>query len=126
MQQRRSGRASGGHPPPVSRHRGSVGRGSQTSSKEAPLMGERRMGSGRRAVGGRKVGLLALLPVAAVMVVLFAGSASSQTTTCLNPATLGSGSTGSSFEIEGNLVVNNAACVDWLTGGTGTAYRTGV
>src|SRR3954447_14939406 len=57
------------------------------------------------------------------MALAFASSASATTASCANPATLA----GSAFEIDtdANLVVNTSGCIDWLTGGTGTAYRAG-
>jgi hypothetical protein len=90
-------------------------------------MTERIRESRRRVFGGRKLGFLALLPIMGLLVVTFAVSASGQTATCNNPATLGTGATGSAFEIDtnANLVVDNSACIDWLNGG-GTAFRTGV
>jgi hypothetical protein len=43
---------------------------------------------------------------------------------CTNTATL----LGSAFEIDtdANLIVNTSNCIDWLTGGTGTSFRSGV
>jgi len=68
--------------------------------------------------------------LAAVAAVAFAisGSAVAQTTTCSNPRTLGSSSDGSAFEIDtnANLIVNTTGCIDWLAGGTDSAFRSGV
>ena len=66
--------------------------------------------------------------IAAVLVVSMAalagGIAYGTTTSCNNPATL----TGSAFEVDtnANLIVNTTGCIDWLTGGTGTGFRSGV
>jgi hypothetical protein len=66
------------------------------------------------------------------MAALAGGIAFGTTTTCSNPATL----SGSAFEVDpapppaantgANLIVNATGCIDWLTGGTGTALRSGV
>ena len=58
------------------------------------------------------------------MAALAGGIAYGTTTTCSNPATLG----GSAFEVDtnANLIVNTSGCQDWLTGGTGTGFRSGV
>src|SRR5215470_3526928 len=87
-------------------------------------MTERIRESRRRVLGGRKLGFLALLPVMAVLVATFAVSASGTTGACSNPATL----TNSAFEIDtnANLKVDTAGCLDWLSGGSGTAFRSGV
>jgi hypothetical protein len=70
------------------------------------------------------------LALAAIAAVAFAisGSAVAQTTACSSTATLGLAPDGSAFEIDAdaNLVVNTSGCIDWLTGGTGTSFRTGV
>src|SRR5215208_8327334 len=72
----------------------------------------------------RPLMVLALLASALVVACTFAGSAMATTADCANPATL----TGSAFEIDtdANLVVNTTGCIDWLTGGTGTPFRSGV
>jgi len=71
---------------------------------------------------------LTLLASALAVTLVFASSASATTTTCTNPATLGSGATGSAFEIDtsANLVVNTSGCIDWLTNGTDSSFRSGV
>ena len=66
------------------------------------------------------------------MAALAGGIAYGTTTSCANPATL----SGSAFEVDpapppatntgANLVVNTGGCIDWLTGGTSTGFRTGV
>jgi hypothetical protein len=66
------------------------------------------------------------------MAALAGGIAFGTTTTCSNPATL----SGSAFEVDpapppaantgANLIVNATGCIAWLTGGTGTALRSGV
>src|SRR5215208_1883257 len=72
----------------------------------------------------RPLMVLALLASALVVACTFAGSAMATTADCANPATLA----GSAFEIDtnANLVVNTSGCIDWLTGGTGTSFRSGV
>jgi hypothetical protein len=81
-------------------------------------MGRFGVGMNRQTFGVGVLGAILLL----IAVVLATGTASSQTTAtdpdCTNPATLGSGATGSAFEIDtdANLVVNSAGCIDWLTG----------
>lgn len=67
-------------------------------------------------------GIATILVVA--MAALAGGIAFGTTTTCNNPATL----SGSAFEIDtnANLVVSTTGCQDWLTGGTGTGFRSGV
>jgi hypothetical protein len=70
--------------------------------------------------------LMALAVLAAAFMVAGAlpGSARATTADCANAATL----TGSAFEIDtdANLIVNTSGCIDWLTGGTGTSFRSGV
>ena len=68
--------------------------------------------------------VLALLVSALAVASTFAASAMATTATCNNPATLD----GSAFEIDtdANLIVNTSGCIDWLTGGTGTSFRSGV
>src|SRR5262249_21632251 len=65
-----------------------------------------------------------VLAAAALLVVIFGVSASATTASCNNPATL----SGSAFEIDtnANLVVDTSGCIDWLAGGSGTAFRSGV
>jgi hypothetical protein len=65
----------------------------------------------------------ALFAVVALAISL-SGSAIATTADCTNTATL----TGSAFEIDtsANLKVDTSGCIDWLAGGTGTAFRTGV
>jgi hypothetical protein len=77
---------------------------------------------------GRALGLLAALALVALLLVSFGVSASGQTPTCTNPATLGTGTSGSAFEIDAsaNLIVDTPGCIDWLSGGSGTAFRSGV
>jgi hypothetical protein len=74
----------------------------------------------------RRSRFLFFLPVALLAAVAFviSGSAVATTGSCANPATLA----GSAFEIDtdANLVVNTSGCIDWLAGGSGTAFRTGV
>ena len=78
----------------------------------------------------RRLSLSLPLLLAAVAAVAFAisGSAVAQTTACNNTRTLGAAPDGSAFEIDtdANLIVNTTGCIDWLTGGTGTAFRSGV
>jgi hypothetical protein len=78
----------------------------------------------------RRLFLFFPLTLAAVAAVAFAisGSAVGQTTACSSTATLGSAPDGSAFEIDtdANLVVNTTGCIDWLTNGTGSAFRSGV
>src|SRR6266581_2840698 len=71
----------------------------------------------RWAAGGLLLATLApgVIPSAAV----------AQTSTCATPNVL----VGSNFEIDANanLKVDGASpCIDWLAGGTGTDFRTGV
>ena len=76
----------------------------------------------------RRSRFLLFVPFALVAAVAFAvaisGSAVATTANCANTATL----TGSAFEIDtnANLIVNTTGCIDWLTGGTGTCFRSGV
>jgi hypothetical protein len=72
----------------------------------------------------RPLMVLALLASALVAGSIFAGSAMATTAACSNPATL----TGSAFEIDtnANLVVDTTGCIDWLAGGTDSAFRSGV
>jgi hypothetical protein len=71
---------------------------------------------------------LLFVPFALLAAVAFAvaisGSAVATTGSCSNPATL----TGSAFEIDtnANLKVDTTGCIDWLTGGAGTSFRSGV
>src|SRR5215218_2498034 len=71
--------------------------------------------------------VLALMASALAAAAVFSASALAATTACTNPATLGIAPDGSAFEIDidANLVVNTSGCIDWLTGGTGTAFRPG-
>src|SRR5215218_1182305 len=72
--------------------------------------------------------VLALMASALAAAAVFSASALAATTACTNPATLGIAPDGSAFEIDtdANLVVNTSGCIDWLTGGTGTSFRSGV
>src|SRR5690348_4284210 len=87
-----------------------------------------RVGTSRKRTRGARFGLLALLPILSVFVVTFAVSASGTTASCSNPATLGSGASGSAFEIDtsANLIVNTAGCIDWLNAPNNGQYRAGV
>ena len=70
--------------------------------------------------------VLAVVLVASALAVAFGMSRAANATTgsCSNPATLA----GSAFEIDvnANLKVDTAGCIDWLAGGTGTGLRAGV
>src|SRR5215218_4583123 len=74
--------------------------------------------------------LMALAVLAAALAVAFAlpGSAMAKTATCDSAATLGLAPDGSAFEIDtsANLIVNTDGCIDWLTNGTDSAFRSGV
>jgi hypothetical protein len=75
----------------------------------------------------RRIFLYLPLTLAALAAVAFAisGSAVADTANCANTATLD----GSAFEIDAddaNLKVDTAGCIDWLAGGTNSAFRTGV
>jgi hypothetical protein len=78
----------------------------------------------------RRIFLSLPLLLAAVAAVAFAisGSAVAKTTACSSTATLGEAPDGSAFEIDtdANLIVNTSGCIDWLAGGTGSAFRSGV
>jgi hypothetical protein len=78
----------------------------------------------------RRLFLSLPLLLAAVAAVAFAisGSAVAKTTACSSTATLGDAPDGSAFEIDtdANLVVNTTGCIDWLAGGTSSAFRSGV
>jgi hypothetical protein len=78
----------------------------------------------REAVLRRGLMVLALVASALAAAAVFSASAMATTTACANPATLD----GSAFEIDtnANLVVNTSGCIDWLTGGTDTSFRSGV
>jgi hypothetical protein len=83
----------------------------------------RRIAENRRTLfRAKSLGLAALLAAAALLVVIFGVSASAGS--CSNPATLGA----SALEIDGNayLVVDQNGCIDWLAGGSGTAFRPGL
>jgi hypothetical protein len=77
-----------------------------------------------------KVGIIFALMVS-IAVALADGTAFGTTASCSNPATLA----GSAFEVDpalppasntgANLIVNTSGCQDWLTGGTGTSFRSG-
>jgi hypothetical protein len=73
------------------------------------------VGMNRRTFVGGVLGAILLL----VAVVLATGTATGNTATCTSAATIGAAPNGSAFEIDSdaNLVVNNANCIDWLTGG---------
>jgi len=65
------------------------------------------------------------MAVTALATVAFLGVASAQTDPlCTTQRVL----SGSNFEIDNNanLKVDDAQCIDWLTGGTGTSFRSGV
>ena len=79
-----------------------------------------------RSFSLRTYGVMAGLAVTAVLVLAFAVSSSATVSvaTCASPAVAGS-----NFEIDGNAnlkVDGTAPCIDWLSGGPGTALRTGV
>jgi hypothetical protein len=78
----------------------------------------------REAVLRRGLMMLALVVSALVATAVFSASAKATTSTCSNAATLA----GSAFEIDtdANLRVDTTGCIDWLSGGTGTAFRSGV
>jgi hypothetical protein len=75
---------------------------------------------------GRRTRLLVLTFLAAAFAICFAvGSAGGAANpNCTTANTLST----SNFEIDvnANLIVDDADCIDWLTGGTGTGFRTGV
>ncbi|HEY3183545.1 MAG TPA: hypothetical protein VGJ77_11955 [Gaiellaceae bacterium] len=74
----------------------------------------------------RRRGLLVLLPFALLAAIAFAisGSAVATTGSCANTATLA----GSAFEIDtdANLKVDTTGCIDWLSDGSGSGFRSGV
>jgi hypothetical protein len=78
----------------------------------------------RRAVLRHPLVLAALLGSALVVAFAISGSAVATTGSCSNTATL----TGSAFEIDvdANLKVDTTGCIDWLAGGTGSSFRSGV
>ena len=82
----------------------------------------------KQAVPRPALAVLTLLASALVMALVFASPASATTAACSNTNTLGSGATGSAFEIDANanLIVNTSGCIDWLTGGAGSSFRSGV
>src|SRR5215212_12201657 len=101
--------------------------------QEEDIMGRFGVGMNRQTLGVGALGAILLL----IAVVLATGPATSQTATCLNPDTLGTGATGSAFEIDrtgaqndvddANLKVDDANCIDWLASGAdGAAFRSGV
>ena len=88
------------------------------------VLGER--GSNRR----KRFLFLPFLVTAAFALAALAisGGAVANTASCTSTATLGDAPDGSAFEIDANanLIVSTTGCIDWLTGGTGTSFRTGV
>jgi hypothetical protein len=77
-------------------------------------MGRFGVGMNRQTFGAGVLGAILLL----IAVVLATGTASSQTTACSNTNTLGTGATGSAFEIDlgdANLVVDSNGCIDWVS-----------
>jgi hypothetical protein len=83
------------------------------------------MGMNRRTLGAGVLGAILLL----IAVVLATGTATGNTATCTSAATLGAAPNGSAFEIDSdaNLKVDNANCIDWLTGtNVGDPLRPGV
>ncbi|CAN5807131.1 hypothetical protein BH18ACT11_BH18ACT11_13560 [soil metagenome] len=89
------------------------------------MIGRFGLGMNRRTLGAGVLGAILLL----VVVVLATGTATSQTATCNSTATLGAAPDGSAFEIDSdaNLKVDNANCIDWLTGtNVGDPLRPGV
>jgi hypothetical protein len=72
---------------------------------------------------------LASVVILSVLVVAFAitGAATGNTSSCAASAT-NPQLAGSAFEIDtnANLTVDKTGCIDWLTGGSGTAFRSGV
>ena len=70
----------------------------------------------------RAWGLVAILVAATAAIA--GGIAYGTTASCGNTQTLNN----SAFEVDtsANLIVNTSGCVDWLTGGTGTSFRSGV
>jgi hypothetical protein len=76
-------------------------------------------------IGQRTFKFWALATVLVVSTAAIAGGIAHGTTaSCANSRTLA----GSAFEIDtdANLVVNTPGCIDWLSGGTGTGFRSGV
>jgi hypothetical protein len=76
---------------------------------------------------------LLFVPFALLMAAVFgiSGSAIATTASCSNPATLGdpvNNPPGSAFEIDtdANLKVDTSGCIDWLTDGAGSSFRSGV
>jgi hypothetical protein len=78
----------------------------------------------KRAALRHPIWLMMLLGAAVVTAFAISGSAVATTASCSNAATLG----GSAFEIDvdANLVVNTSGCIDWLSGGSNTGFRSGV
>lgn len=79
----------------------------------------------KRAALRHPTWLALLLGAALAVAFAISGSAVANTASCSNTAaTLG----GSAFEIDAdaNLVVNTSGCIDWLSGGSGTGFRSGV
>src|SRR5215204_2467686 len=73
------------------------------------------------------VSVVRVIPLAILLLIAVAlagGTAIGTTTDCSNPATL----PGSAFEIDNNanLKVDTTDCIDWLAGGSGTPFRSGV
>src|SRR6478752_1049690 len=105
--------------------------GAQMRSFEPRL---RRTGFRPRIAG--VAGAMVLLPVLLLLVFVFAVSASARTFSpsaaavagCPTAKVLNTGGSNSNFEIDtnANLKVDGAApCIDWLSGGSGTGFRSG-
>src|SRR5215203_318875 len=93
--------------------------------QEEDIMGRFGVGMNRRTFGAGVLGAILLL----IVVALANGTATSQTAACNSTATLGAAPNGSAFEIDtdANLKVDNANCIDWLTGtNVGDPLRPGV
>jgi hypothetical protein len=77
-----------------------------------------------RAAFTRPLVLAALVGSALVATFMISGAAVATTGACSNTASLD----GSAFEIDvdANLVANTSGCIDWLAGGAGSAFRSGV
>jgi hypothetical protein len=81
--------------------------------QEEDMMERFGVGMNRQTFGVGVLGAILLL----IAVVFATGTATSQTATCTNPNTLGTGAIGSAFEIDlgdANLVVNTSGCIDWV------------
>ena len=84
------------------------------------VLGEKGSDRRRRFV----VALLVAIAAFALAALAVSGGAVATTGSCANTATLA----GSAFEIDtnANLVVNTSGCIDWLAGGIGNHFRSGV